>query len=147
MGSVVPTPLGFLEVKKELILSGSSKFDHAIFGKDVINLFLDQIAQSDPEAFHPNALGSGSLPPQGLGDGSASQCAPASSACLLSRAWGRWKPFGDLVKDAIANKLFGLLWMPHSGKKIVKCAACGVFLTPLVKAGEVTLASLQRKRS
>jgi hypothetical protein len=31
-------------------------------GKDVSNLFLDQIGQSDPESLHPSALGLGGLP-------------------------------------------------------------------------------------
>jgi transposase len=77
-------------------------------GKDVSNLFLEQIAQSDPEALHLLVWdGAGFHPKDGeLG-------VPANVRLLplppYSPELNPVEALGDLVKDAIANKVFGCL--------------------------------------
>ena len=77
-------------------------------GKDVSNLFLDQIGQSDPEALHLVVWDQAGFHPK---DGEMG--VPSNVRLLPLPAYSPElnpvEALGDLVKDAIANKLFGCL--------------------------------------
>jgi transposase len=77
-------------------------------GKDVSNLFLDQISQSDPESLHLVVWDGAGFHPK---DGEMG--VPANVRLLPLPAYSPElnpvEALGDLVKDAITNKVYGCL--------------------------------------